>query len=497
MLEKSSWQRFPWFTFGMTGIFLLSAALRFWNLGRFNTLVFDEVYYAKFASNYLNQIPFFDGHPPLSKYIIAIGMWLGSRFPVQQELENGLSGSLVAPWTYRWVNALLGSLLPILIAGIAYRLCHRRSYALVAGGLAVADGMLLVESRFALNNVHLILFGLLGQWSFLLALDRQGLRRWLWLTFAGISFGAAIAIKWNGLWFLLGLYWLWAMAWGLHWFTLRWPASRFDRWGRPRMPSYSPLQNLTQLNVLHILVYLAIVPVLVYRLLWIPHLRLNPESGFWRLQQQILQYHQQVGGNTADVHPYCSAWYTWPWMIRPVAYFYQRVRTPEETVPALPPLPDAATQFVYDVHSIGNPVLWWLSTLAILCLLVVLMQPLCQWIVRLCRRPATAKPSLSLTPSLWMALYLTLNYLANLLPWVRVTRCTFLYHYLSASLFSGLTLAWFIEQGLKSPFLWHRRAGIGVLLLVAIAFVFWMPLYLGMPMSVYDFRLRMWLPTWI
>ena len=34
-------------------IFLLSLGLRFWNLGQFNTLVFDEVYYAKFANHYL------------------------------------------------------------------------------------------------------------------------------------------------------------------------------------------------------------------------------------------------------------------------------------------------------------------------------------------------------------------------------------------------------------------------------------------------------------
>jgi dolichyl-phosphate-mannose--protein O-mannosyl transferase len=41
---------------------------------RFNTLVFDEVYYAKFAKDYLTKTPFFNPHPPLSQYIIAIGI---------------------------------------------------------------------------------------------------------------------------------------------------------------------------------------------------------------------------------------------------------------------------------------------------------------------------------------------------------------------------------------------------------------------------------------
>src|SRR4028119_2089539 len=107
--KKLSNQRFPWFWMGTATVFLLSAGLRFWGLSRFNTLVFDEVYYAKFANNYLTHTQFFDGHPPLSKYIIAIAMWIGSHVPFGQETVNGLTGSLRSPWSYRWLNALTGS----------------------------------------------------------------------------------------------------------------------------------------------------------------------------------------------------------------------------------------------------------------------------------------------------------------------------------------------------------------------------------------------------
>ena len=62
------------FALGMLSVFLLSLTLRFWQLERFNTLIFDEVYYAKFANNYLTKTPFFNAHPPLSQYIIAIGI---------------------------------------------------------------------------------------------------------------------------------------------------------------------------------------------------------------------------------------------------------------------------------------------------------------------------------------------------------------------------------------------------------------------------------------
>jgi len=42
-----------------------------------------------------------------------------------------------------------------------HQLSHRRSYALIAL-FAAADGLFLVESRYALNNVYLVSLGYLG-----------------------------------------------------------------------------------------------------------------------------------------------------------------------------------------------------------------------------------------------------------------------------------------------------------------------------------------------
>ncbi|MEL7244110.1 MAG: phospholipid carrier-dependent glycosyltransferase, partial [Cyanobacteria bacterium J06573_2] len=180
---------FPWFKIGMVGVFLLSIALRFWGLGRFNTLVFDEVYYAKFAQNYLSQTSFFDGHPPLGKYIIAIGMWLSSYFPFWQDTVNILTGVARSPWSYRWINALFGAFIPLIVTGIAYQLSYRRSFAFLAGLFTACDGIFLVESRYALINQYIVIFGLLGQWLLLLALKNTKKQRWSYLILSGISFG--------------------------------------------------------------------------------------------------------------------------------------------------------------------------------------------------------------------------------------------------------------------------------------------------------------------
>lgn len=208
-----------WFWLGLAGVLFISLALRFWGLERFNALVFDEVYYAKFASNFLKRENIFTGHPPLSSYIIAFGIWTSEKMQ-WGTVKNELAGLSLSPFSYRWLNALTGALIPLWVGAIAYQLTHRHRFALLAALFIAADGLFLVESRYALNNIYLITFGLWGQLCFLLALRAQSWQRWGWLAVSGVGFGAATAIKWNGLGFLLGAYGVWAMGWGWHWLRL-------------------------------------------------------------------------------------------------------------------------------------------------------------------------------------------------------------------------------------------------------------------------------------
>lgn len=457
-----------WFWIATAAILGLALGLRFWGLARFNTLVFDEVYFVRFGYNYLAQIPFFDSHPPLGKYLIALGIRL-----------QGFN-----PFGYRWMNALVGSLIPLVVGGIAYQLSHRRSYALIAALFVAVDGLFIVESRYGLINVYLLVFGLLGQWAFLQALE-AGRQRWLWLLLAGLGLGGTISVKWSGLGFVLGLIGVCVAGLG------GWLIQRFTGVGQSLRPNrwQLPLQKLGQLHPLQFLLPLAIAG-LVYRLVWIPHLRLNPSPAFWPLQQEMLSYHERVG-NGPNVHPYCSAWYTWPWMMRPVDYFYQTARTVTEPVPAVgPPLPQGAAQVIYDVHAAGNPALWWLSTLAMMVAIGILGWQL--WL------RATRSPRVSDRPDLlWVPLFLVINYGANFLPWMDISRCTFLYHYMPASIYSFLALAWLVDQGLQSYRRWLRGLSITVIFLVLAALVFWLPIYLGLPLSPEAFKARMWFRSWI
>ncbi|WP_392532619.1 dolichyl-phosphate-mannose--protein mannosyltransferase [Nostoc sp. C117] len=528
-----------WFRIGLAGIFLLSLALRFWGLERFNTLVFDEVYFAKFGNNYLTHTPFFNAHPPLSQYLIGIGIWIGSHIPFGHEIVNGLTGSLRSPWTYRWLNALTGSFVPLVVAAIAYQLSHRRSFAILAGLFTACDGIFLVESRYALSNIYIVIFGLLGQWFLLLALDNQNQQRSFWLVLAGINFGASVGTKWNGLWFLLGAYLIWVTAWiiqGMHSFPNSKLHFRSSTEGRrqdsaavasprasaenrreeaenrreeagvtiysPPLPipdypfplSQTPLQNLTQVNVFQMLFYLGIIPAFIYSIIWIPHLQLDKRYGFIAVHQEILKFHLHLGGNSSDVHPYCAAWYKWPLMTRPMAYYYQTAETITEPLPVMgPPLPPGAVKIIYDVHAMGNPFLWWFGLAAILFLVGMLVA---QVLIPLVKEKRFSVPA-TLSVDTWIGLYLVLNYAANLLPWVKVTRCVFIYHYMCALVFVFLAIAWFVDQCLRSYYQQMRAVGVTITFIIVVAFIFWMPVYLGLPLSPEDYKLRMWFNSWI
>jgi dolichyl-phosphate-mannose--protein O-mannosyl transferase len=505
-VAKTQSPTIPWFGPGLVAIWLFSLALRFWGLSRFNTLVFDEIYYARFAADYLQGIQEFGGHPPLSTYLIAGGMWLGQHLPFAPDTpQNGLSGLQLTPFSYRWLNAFTGSLIPPVVGAIALQLTHRRRYALLAAGLAALDGLFLVESRYALNNIYLVLFGLVGQWLLLLAMNRataphpSAPHHWVYvprwqtstlLALAGASLGAAAAIKWNGLWFLFGTYLLWGIVWGM---------GQLRPW-RPILALYlgslSPVTRLSKISPAQFLTWFGLVPAWVYYLSWIPYMRLSPEVNFWQWQLRILDYHSRVGDN--DTHPYCSSWYSWFVMWRPVGYFYKTSHAVGSPPPIVgPPLPANAAEAVYDVHAIGNPILWWAATAAIALLAIMVIYLFIQGIAAktTANRPADNHPPTGLLS--WTALYLVINWVANWLPWMRVGRCTFLYHYMGASMFAILAIALLMDRWLDSPRAWHRITAMAVILTIVAAFFYWLPIYLGLPLDPVAFRLRQWFPSWI
>lgn len=468
-----SWGRIPWgpkqhhpFWWGLGGIWLFALVTRFWGLTQFNTLVFDEVYFARFGRHYLAGYPFFDAHPPLGKYFIALGIAFAGQFD---------------PWGYRWMNAFIGSLIPLLVAAIAYGLTGRYRFAVLAALLTSLDGMFLVESRYALINIYLVFFGLLAQVFLLWGINQNPsrysrLRRILGLIFGAIALGCCVAVKWNGLGYLLGLYSIWVAS------------HLLKRWLSPDPNSLEQAQtgtaafgNFGHWRIWELGVLLPAIALGVYSLWWWPHLSQNPDANFWQIHRQILSYHRSI---TDTAHPYCSSWYSWPLLLRSVGYFYQRALTLTEPIPIIGPrLPSDATTWVYDVHALFNPILLWLSTLALGA--IALLGLLQLWH----RRPNPE--TIQTTVFIWG------NYGANFFPWLVVGRCLFLYHYMPAAIYSFMALAWLMDRTWQSDRWWQKGLVVLGIGMIVAGFLYWLPIYLGLPLTPDQFYQRMWLRSWI
>jgi dolichyl-phosphate-mannose--protein O-mannosyl transferase len=460
---------------------LIALGLRVWHLGRFNELVFDEIYYVPFALGYLNQTPGFDAHPPLGKYLIALGIWLGQWPAAWFHWPNlTVDGQNLSPISFRWVNTVFGATLPIVVAALAYQLgwgadSHRRwRFCLLAGSLMVLEGLTLVESRLALINLYWLWFGVLGQTCWLVA---RSSKSWSagWRVAAGASLGAAINVKWNGAGFWLGLV-LWELA-------VSWPVKGESSKFRTRWPRQTWV------------VYLGVLPLVTYSLLWLPHLSLTGES-FTAVHANLWQAHQTIGANDTP-HPYCSAWYTWPLMLRPIAYFHEGVGGTDGGAMLAPYRAYGDT--IFTIQGMGNPVLWWLGTASILALG---LSRVSQWRARASLSAVVStshsSPALSnVTARLSVESFILINYLANWLPWILVSRCTFLYHALGMVVFGALALAWLLARWLGSRRQFHRLLAWLMLGMIALSFWFWLPLFLGSPLSAEALQQRWWLPTWI
>jgi dolichyl-phosphate-mannose-protein mannosyltransferase len=563
----------PWFWLGLAVLWVIALSLRFWGLERFNTLVFDEVYFAEFGHNYLTHTSFFDAHPPLGKYLIAFGIWV-----------KGYN-----PWGYRWMNALTGSFIPVIVAGLGVQLTRHHGFALLAGALAVLDGLLLVESRYGLINIYMLAFGLLAHWLMLLSVRQQGWKHWAILALAGLSFGSAAAVKWTGLGFLLGLYLFWIIG---QFIRIRQQASGQQASGQQalKLAPEMPLEQLLQLTFAKLFIFIPVLGTALYSLLWIPHLRQSqplplipfrlfalpknialpsisdllpePVINFIAMHQQMFDYHHRLAKEGASIHVYCSSLLDWPLMKRPVSYFYQLASSLQEGMPMTgPPLSINQAKYVYSVYATGNPPLWWSATAAIA---IILSWALWRTILMLRQpQPLSQSGPRDNAQQPYLPLYLATAYTAQLLPWISIGRCAFLYHYMPAYLFSSLALAWLLTKGLQTP--WKRLSprtwiilttcminvllSIGILVnvlpgltpafwkqppltlvllfslcllsvisvgiltvglgrnprllalvllsLSMLGFLFWLPFYLGLPISPHEWQWRIWFPSWI
>ena len=448
-------------------ITVLACWLRFWNIGDIEQLVFDEVYFANNAHDYLNNTFFFDSHPPLSKYLIAIGIWLHNAMPwvndahyLQADIEQ-LSAS-----ARRWFNAATGTLLCVIAARLSLRLHPSKLISLAIALFLAIDGTFIVESRFAFNNIYIVFLGCCACLMLAKALqETTKMKRYLALC--GVFLGLTYSVKWNGLGFSLAA-WIILFAPMMMIFLAHLIAKTHQN-EQLELQRYHPIFSLKLL--LPSIVFLFILPVAVYSIVWIPHIQMFDEYSFVEMQKQIFGYH--ANNVSANEHPYCSTWNSWPIQLRPISYYFAASGS-------------GASRTFTDIHLLGNPFLFWISCVTLCITLGYWLKNLYCWL----------KVSI-VSSDLKIQSFIIVGFLANWLPWMIVERCLFQYHYMPASFFAFLSVAWVLHKLIDTRLIITRAVAAIIGLAILFGLVFWLPIYLGIPLSPEGFYDRMWLKSWI
>ncbi len=367
-LDTRGW----WVTGALT---LLAAALRLPALGRPHEFSFDETYYAKDAFSYLRfgyerayvdsanglllkgqtnvltSSPEFVVHPPIGKWAIALG-----------EAVFGMN-----PFGWRIVMALLGVWAVAIVHRTMLRLSRSVVMAAMAGLFMAIDGLAIVMSRTALLDQTLMFLVLSTFWALLrdrdhyahtLLLGQYGervpparrLRPWRWLAIVCIT--GAVATKWSGLWFAI------AFALMALWWDVR------------ERKAHEVIGGRDWLLDLGWVVLAALFGAGGYLLSWIGWFRSTNawdrnwnDGGVGWLPQSLralIYYHQQAlqfHTNLTSSHPYKAAPYWWPLMIRPTSFSYDTYARGQHGC--------TVTSCSAEVLALGNVVLWWVASLAL------------------------------------------------------------------------------------------------------------------------------------
>lgn len=385
-------------------------------ISQLNSMYFDEIYHGRTAYEMLHALPIYETtHPPLGKEFIMLGVAI-----------FGMTG-----FGWRFSGTLFGVLLVPLAYGFARRLTRKPWVAGVTAVLLALDQMRFVQSRIATIDIYGTFFILLGGyfmlWYCQSVLNKGVENSLLPMALGGAAFGLGCASKWTGIYAGAGLAVLYLGVLYLRW--------------RQKPPHFR--DELITAGIGGVVFYV-ILPLLIYIASYFPYLWRDPGFGlqdWWNCQIYMFRYHSTLEAT----HPFESRWYTWPLILRPIWYYMNRG------------LPGGMAG---SIAGIGGPVVWLGGAAAMLALGWKLLKG---WY----------------GPGKRRAVAVLVLYLTQLIPWMLVTRCTFIYHYFPSSMFGLMALA--LLLGLAGD---QRRAGkwgaalCGVSLAVFVCFY---PAVSGLP----------------
>lgn len=261
----------------LIAILIFSSLTRLIRLDYPNKYVFDEVYHAYTAKEYLKGNR--EAWSPWGKSPPGVAFeWLHP--PIEKELMTASMFVLrtTDAWAYRLPGALLGILSVFLVYKLGFLLFKKETAALLSSFIFSVDGLVFVQSRTGMNDVYLVAFILVSVAFFVQ-------KRFL---LSALFMGISMATKWPGIFLVL---------------------------------MYFPL--LVYQRRFKDLIWFFLIPPIIYLLSYTHYFIMGYGwSDLIELHKQIWWYQT----NLKATHAYSSPWWSWPLNLYPVWYFvdYQK-----------------------------------------------------------------------------------------------------------------------------------------------------------------------------
>lgn len=409
-------------------------------------MYFDELYHARTAYEHLHGIqPYENSHPPLGKILIMLGI--------------AVFGMNTLGW--RIVGALFGVVMVPIVYAFGKRLFKKSEYALLAAVLFAFDFMHFTQTRIATIDVYGVFFILLMYYYmyqyYTMNFFADGLKKTLKpLALAGVFFALGAASKWICIYAGGGLAVILFTSLGKRFAEYR---KLKDSEDEALRTAVKPFVGNTIKTLLWCCLFFIAVPVGVYLLSYLPYVLSESHydlAGIWGVQEFMFSYHS---GLTAT-HPYQSPWWQWPLILRPMWYYVSY---------------DVPDGMIGTLSAMGNPAVWWV------CLVGTVAA-----IIKLVRGKLKMEPA-------WFVLLVGLG--ANYLPWVLVSRCTFIYHYFASVPFILLMTVLLLKKKEDCNPRWGKVIWIWMSVALLLFALFY-PVISGMPCSKAYVQLLEWLPSW-
>lgn len=416
---------------------------------------FDEIYHARTAYEHLHRMtPYENTHPPLGKLAISLGILL-----------FGMN-----PFGWRIVGTLVGIAMVPLMHAFGKRLFKRTDLAFMASFLMTFDFMHFAQTRIATIDVYGVFF---------IVLMYYFMHRYVSLNFYREPLcRTLVPLFWSGLFFGIGAASKWIVLYGGAGLSFLFFASLYERYreygaakrllagavqGGERGERLERIVRTFVPNALWTVLwcglFFVVIPAVIYSASFLPYMTVPGAhisiGNLVKYQKDMFDYHSKL----VATHGFASPWWEWPFMIKPIWYYTGQALLPEGKVSS--------------IVSMGNPAVWWIGTLAVVAALFMAWKR---------RERGMLVPLVA--------------FFSQYLPWMLVTRLTFIYHFFAMVPFLVLCIV-YVCKVLEEEGKLHRLVKYGYMSVVLALFAMFYPILSGLVVDKSYVRdVLRWFPTW-